>query len=813
MKCLQCFLSLLLLGAWSLNAEAQRKNAQDVVLIYKDGFSIRGQISEKTNVIYDAASGRAFPIFTGNFYLDDHVRRILFSRDQVQRVTKLEPRPVMTVDRLTVWGKNHKLQPGMVLTGFTDWDEKGERKALFTDTIMRGLDQKVARLTPNYIMAITPDYDWTMMYFTSEFGPELTRAIVQKTYQQNAKLKTKPANEKLLEIAKFMQEAGWYAEAEKELKLCFNEYPADRKTTQKALDDLKRIRLGLFVDSIEQAARVGQHQTAIEKLDIYEREGFGKLVAEDQRLKAQDLKNTYDKAKNDIALVKAHLKRLPASTRNAAAWKNATDFIADELSQDTVGRLDKFLDFAQQLDNDIKQNRKPNQTPEQVLAMAVSGWLQGNQAAEPDADAALKLARVRQLVLECLKSDDAANRFQLSSTIKNEIEDVDVIARLVRMIPPSHAEDPKKLGDSMTLKIEAPGGTGSYMLQLPPGYNPMRSYPVLILLQSPRDKTDEMIKRFTPEAAKHGFILAAPQWTGAGLKKGKYQYRAEEHAIVIDTLRDLRRRFAVDSDRVFLFGWEDGANMAFDVGLGHPDLFAGVIPMNATLPTFTRRFYWPNAQYLPFYIVEGERNVGNTKVLRELFKQWTRDPFAVTYVEYIGRSSEWYTAEIPIMMDWMNPRTSPKKRFHPTKELGRYRNGSILEDFHSSRSCDNRFYWLSSAEIDDKKQIDHTATTWPNFFEPASFQAQITLGNQVDAKTKDAKIWNQIDLRVGGLRQVTIWLTPGMMDYSKDLKIRVNTREIGGLRKVQPRVETLLEELYQTGDRQRLFVGRIDIKL
>ena len=47
--------------------------------------------------------------------------------------------------------------------------------------------------------------------------------------------------------------------------------------------------------------------------------------------------------------------------------------------------------------------------------------------------------------------------------------------------------------------------------------------------------------------------------------------------MVIDTLRDLRRRFQVDSDRVFLFGWEQGADAALDIGMSHPDQFAGVL--------------------------------------------------------------------------------------------------------------------------------------------------------------------------------------------------------------------------------------------
>ena len=105
--------------------------------------------------------------------------------------------------------------------------------------------------------------------------------------------------------------------------------------------------------------------------------------------------------------------------------------------------------------------------------------------------------------------------------------------------------------------------------------------------------------------------------------------------------------------------------MAYDVGLSHPDQFAGVIPINGNPKTFPTR-YWSNGQYLPFYVVEGERNFGNPKANRTLFKDWVGNHYPAIYVEYKGRGSEWYSAEIESIFDWM----SRKKRVHPFKEMG-----------------------------------------------------------------------------------------------------------------------------------------------
>ena len=112
---------------------------------------------------------------------------------------------------------------------------------------------------------------------------------------------------------------------------------------------------------------------------------------------------------------------------------------------------------------------------------------------------------------------------------------------------------------------------------------------MLVVLHQSGETPEEMLKRWSNAAGENGYILVAPEWTeGLG---GAYSYSDHEHAVVLDTLRDLRRRFAVDSDRVFLFGLGQGGEMAFDVGLSHPDLFAGVLPMSAGPRKFARQVF------------------------------------------------------------------------------------------------------------------------------------------------------------------------------------------------------------------------------
>ena len=87
----------------------------------------------------------------------------------------------------------------------------------------------------------------------------------------------------------------------------------------------------------------------------------------------------------------------------------------------------------------------------------------------------------------------------------------------------------------------------------------------------------------------------------------EWEWKGEDHDLVTEVLRDTIRHFTVDTDRVFLMGAGEGADMAMDVGASHPDLFAGVIAVGPN-PKWQGLFvnYWRNAQRLPFYVVSGQ---------------------------------------------------------------------------------------------------------------------------------------------------------------------------------------------------------------
>ena len=92
----------------------------------------------------------------------------------------------------------------------------------------------------------------------------------------------------------------------------------------------------------------------------------------------------------------------------------------------------------------------------------------------------------------------------------------DEMARLIALLPPPEPE--KEIGtDPVDLEAELPGGRfrgASYTVQLPPEYHHGRAYPVLLALHAGSERPSDIVERFGPQAAKNGYILAAPDWGG-----------------------------------------------------------------------------------------------------------------------------------------------------------------------------------------------------------------------------------------------------------------------------------------------------------
>jgi predicted esterase len=800
------------------------------LVIFKDGYTLHGKVKRQTTGFLDPASGTAMqvPKLSGFFMVDDDARRVVFSFRQVEDVDEKNlnaDNDIVRLNRRISRLDNFHLPALATLAGVTPWDDKWERVfKLNTPTGRIDITQRLTALTPYYLRADSLRYFWSPHYLTREFDPEMVRALLYKHPDLQLKSDSEDANRRF-RVYRFLAQAGWFAAAEKELDAIAKDFPEQKEKVETARDALKKLWAAEACDEVLRGHQAGRHVWAQEQVARFPLN----LLEEKQATRLQALKTFYEKGNADLAKARRFLHELPAAVTDLAqrpVLTEAAGAILAELNYDTVNRLEAFLGLAQQAERDRKPPRTPEHTPEQLLALAVSGWLLGGGAADAKVDEAVRLWRTRQMVQEYQNTDNPAARQQkLAYYQKGDALPFDEVAQLIRQLPPPDpwplsGTEPHIVAGAWMLatglaaghlpfqwpvaRTRAAVATGpwpvtlklawnkkSYYVQLPPEYHLGRAYPVLFALHNIQETMEVMLRAWGPAAAQYGYILVAPEWE-QGARQG-YEYSPEEHAAVVDVLRELRRRFQVDSDRVFLSGLGEGGNMAYDVGLAHPDLFAGVLPMGGR-PRFFAKPYWKNAQYLPFYVVDGDQDGENPRDNRKQFEQWIPRGYPALYVEYKGRGLEWFSAELPMIFDWMGR----KKRATAVPDLGKNANGGPFgEEFQTMRPTDNHFYWVSVDEVHDRNT--NTSKNWNPRVLAANVQGQVN--------------GNHINLNARGFKKATVWLAPGMIDFEKPLTVQVNLQVRWSNRKVTPSLQTLLEDLYQRGDRQQLFLAKVEFPL
>ena len=202
--------------------------------------------------------------------------------------------------------------------------------------------------------------------------------------------------------------------------------------------------------------------------------------------------------------------------------------------------------------------------------------------------------------------------------------------------------------------------------------------PAIVVLHS-GDGPNKALDQWEAEAARRGISLIAPEYSEPGKPRG-YRYTTSEHAAVELALRDARKRYAIDSDRVFAAGQLIGANMAWDYALAHPDEFAGVVVISGLPAKYVPR-YLPHHERLPLFYVVGEYAPAASKFIYEKYvKPLILKTWDVTYIEYFRRGLEELPEEIIPAYDWMD----------------RHRRDPYPKSFKAStaRTSDARFYGI-----------------------------------------------------------------------------------------------------------------------
>jgi poly(3-hydroxybutyrate) depolymerase len=195
-----------------------------------------------------------------------------------------------------------------------------------------------------------------------------------------------------------------------------------------------------------------------------------------------------------------------------------------------------------------------------------------------------------------------------------------------------------------------------YGLYLPKNFDEKKSYPLVIMLHGAGDnhrlslrrvfgksnaegETDVEATRYFPEWENVDFIVASP------LARGTAGYQGIPEEDVYDVLDDVKKRFKIDENRIYLTGLSMGGGGTLWLGLTRPDIWAAIAPVCPAPPAGTFDLA-PNALNFPIHFFHGDADpvvpvAGTQKWVSELQNIGVE----VSYKEFVDvKHDSWVSA-------------------------------------------------------------------------------------------------------------------------------------------------------------------------
>ncbi|GAB6165741.1 peptidase [Thermostilla marina] len=755
--------------------------AEEVVL--KNGWVLSGSLGQVTGLVELpkplSEDGGDIPLIV---FVDDELRRTYVAKRQILEIRPGEVNEVL--ERFTIPQRVKLAGPAIGSVGMplrvTPFDEYGRR--IFT---MRGAKgpidvvQGITEITPKWTRVRGLTHYWDMRMATTSIPPEtLYRILTGRNDNPDVDLRKK--------IARFFIQMQRYEDAVKELKAILEDPTVEdeeRDALRATLRSLQSLAAQRLLGELQMRRQAGQHRLVFDLLNRFPSENVGGELLQQVRQIVDEYKQQSDEGRRLVTRLEELVDEIPSTgVREELAPILAE--IKQKLDFDTLPRL---ATFAQLVDDDTL-------LAEERVALAVSGWFVGANLAGRRLPVALSLYRVRELVRRYLTAEDALTRSEVLKELEGEegATPTYVSAVLAHMEPVDAPELSEEAGGYFVVDVPetVPERANRYLVQLPPEYNPLRKYPTIVTLHGAGTTAAQQVDWWAGErtengvrlgqAGRHGYIVVAPMWTTE--HQSRYDYSLQEHLAVLHAVRDACRRFSIDTDRLFLSGHFMGGDAAWDIGLAHPSMWAGVIPVCGRSDRYCS-FYWPNAKLLPFYVVMGELDGSLLKDNSRDLDRCLRTASPTIVVEYLGRGRENFSDEILRIFDWM----------------GHQQRIAFPQEFEAvtMREWDDRFWYVQIEGLPPAVATD--PALWP----PRAPRTMRITGSRPSPTS------NKLFVRAGA-SLATVWLSPELVDFEERFSLSINGRTIDS-RDVSPSVATILEDVRLRGDRLHPFWAKVEV--
>ena len=322
--------------------------------------------------------------------LDDDLRRTFFSERllrefhpeenrQVDEKFSIHQRVARGGSSVKVIGQPLRIQP---------FDEFGRRT--FSMMTAKGpvhIVQGITELTPQWTKVEGITHVWDMRMATTSIPRDTLQRILLKQID--------PKNiEHYKKIARFYLQCERYEEAKQVLDNLVKAFP-DRSDLKQQLAPSLRAIVQLAAErrlrELKLRSAAGQHQLVLAALNRFPTEGVGGEVLQGVREMSQDYQTRAARRQEVVKQLRALAERLH-DTISKENLKPILDEIAADIGENTLDRLAAFLQTAS----------NPKTPDTEKLALAVSGWLLGADAATDELPVAISAYKVRRLIREYL---------------------------------------------------------------------------------------------------------------------------------------------------------------------------------------------------------------------------------------------------------------------------------------------------------------------------------------------------------------------------------------------------------------------------
>lgn len=283
------------------------------------------------------------------------------------------------------------------------------------------------------------------------------------------------------------------------------------------------------------------------------------------------------------------------------------------------------------------------------LALGMAGlclWSVSLLAAESDA---------RALVTQYWQAETEAQRDALATELEAAAGNADTLLRWFRQGPEFASDVP--VGIVERSRTDADGVEFPYVILVPESYDPGQSYPVEFMLHGgvgrPKLEPGESLWRGGYDSLRQDdrLVVVPAAW------REQFWWKPSQARNIAAILREVRRVYNVDDNRVTLSGVSDGGTGAWFFAFKQPSSWAAFLPyighpgvLRSPQSGGGYRLYFENLMTKPLYIVNGENDplypaASLGSFIQILEEQGVDHTFRV--IEGGGHNTRWLPEERP----------------------------------------------------------------------------------------------------------------------------------------------------------------------